>query len=688
MSVAGVALHVASGKRETPIDGTPIDFLNIYDNAWNGNPNLRPNISEIRCMLDKVQMDLTSYSNKDENSPNQCVEKPPHINIYSAQKVKFINLFALNKGKNIDGFDFCQGNGSVMRNIGDLKMRKIHMRSPTIYLPNHKVSPWIDLSNSCLFTNQRDTVNILKDDSVRIHIPVATVQYTCKATNEFIQDVKSVLSLSDPPEVKRKLEMIFNYYGNYVVTKVTLGGAITIRDWSKISKENKSYLMCYVQWGVDYVRGNALNIFEDVLLDKLPRLETSSNIETIKDLYNWFKSLYDCKFAEITSYDEFIPSYELLPEELQRQLRNIIGFKLAKRFPRLTLIPNIPTGYDAHDILEWITFESLHNLYLCNWVHDNVLQHGVIFQRSKLRRGQKAALKFIKEPKIIKVNEIIIILSQPKTDEEAYMLENGIILNNELELDKINFTEYSSTLNVPLEDFKRSKHKFANAIYCQIIFRAINLSFDQSDIKYLQEFTDAINSELYSKEPFKNLCRLLGNDYGHLLPRTFMLGGVLSKKYISDYNPTNIKKREFIFDGNDPNALQKIETLLKEWNIEYRDIDTSIFLNNRGEAVSRNKIGDWWQKLANKPNDWEVISLENWMPICDIIFKGEILLQSQDTVIIKFPDPLDDNDYHIVGNVVKKNGDCWDNVPEATVIFDCIDRSTCEAHIKNNSGIR
>ncbi|CAG8796254.1 5779_t:CDS:1, partial [Racocetra fulgida] len=87
----------------------------------------------------------------------------------------------------------------------------------------------------------------------------------------------------------------------------------------------------------------------------------------------------------------------------------------------------------------------------------------------------------------------------------------------------------------------------------------------------------------------------------------------------------------------------------------------------------RNKIGDWWQTLANNPNDWEVISSENWMAIPNIVFKGENLLQGQDTVVVKFPEPLVDNDYHIVGNVVRKNEDCWDNIPEVTVRFDYVD---------------
>ncbi|CAG8500745.1 21664_t:CDS:1 [Dentiscutata erythropus] len=618
----------------------------------------------------------------------QCVEKSPRLNLYSARKARFISHFALNKGRNVDGFDFCQGKGSIMRNFGDIKTNKIHMLPPIIYLPNKDFSPWTYLRNSSLFTNQVDP-KVSKDEIVRIHIPIVTVQYTCKAASEFIQDIRSALNTSDPTEIKRKLEMTFNYYGNYIVTKATLGGAITIKDWSKIPDESKSYLMCYIQWGIDYVKGNALNVFEDVVLDKLPRLEASSNIKFIRDLYTWFKNLYDYKFAEIISYDEYIPSYELLPEELQQQLCNVNGFKPVKN-PLNILVPNIYTGYDAHDIKEWIALEPLHNLHLCNWVYINELQHGVIFQRSKLKRGQKAAFKFLKEPKITKVNELIVILSQPKTDQEAYMFENGIILNERdgLELDKIPFTEYNSAFNVPLEDFRYSKHQHSNAIYCQVIFHAINISFDQSDIKHLQEFSDALNSELHSKEPFKNLCRLFGKDYGHLLPRTFMFGGVLSKKYISGNNPTNIKERKFIFNENDPNALKEIEDHLKAWNVEFKDVDTSIFLNNRGDAVRRNEIEEWWQTLANNPNNWDIISLEDWMPICHIVFKGEILLQGQNFAIIIFPKPLVNNNYHVVGNVFNKNGDYWDNDPEATVIFDQINESICKARIQNNFGER
>ncbi|CAG8665502.1 17625_t:CDS:2 [Cetraspora pellucida] len=52
----GITLQVINGKRETPVNGTPIDFMNIYCDAWNGDPTLRPSIAEIRDKLNYIQM--------------------------------------------------------------------------------------------------------------------------------------------------------------------------------------------------------------------------------------------------------------------------------------------------------------------------------------------------------------------------------------------------------------------------------------------------------------------------------------------------------------------------------------------------------------------------------------------------------------------------------------------------------
>ncbi|RIB10748.1 kinase-like domain-containing protein [Gigaspora rosea] len=56
-----ISLRVIAGQRESPVNGTPMDFLNLYNNAWDGNPDLRPSIAEIRDKLNNIAMDKIYY---------------------------------------------------------------------------------------------------------------------------------------------------------------------------------------------------------------------------------------------------------------------------------------------------------------------------------------------------------------------------------------------------------------------------------------------------------------------------------------------------------------------------------------------------------------------------------------------------------------------------------------------------
>ncbi|RIB27327.1 kinase-like domain-containing protein [Gigaspora rosea] len=69
--MTGLTLHVVSGKREPPIDGTPIDFINLYTDAWNGDANLRPDINEIRHKLKQIQIESVYHSEQDFNRDNR-----------------------------------------------------------------------------------------------------------------------------------------------------------------------------------------------------------------------------------------------------------------------------------------------------------------------------------------------------------------------------------------------------------------------------------------------------------------------------------------------------------------------------------------------------------------------------------------------------------------------------------------
>ncbi|CAG8615215.1 5404_t:CDS:2, partial [Gigaspora rosea] len=51
-----VAKKIISGVREDPINGTPIDFMNLYRDAWNDDPNSRPDIDEIWHKLNLIRL--------------------------------------------------------------------------------------------------------------------------------------------------------------------------------------------------------------------------------------------------------------------------------------------------------------------------------------------------------------------------------------------------------------------------------------------------------------------------------------------------------------------------------------------------------------------------------------------------------------------------------------------------------
>ncbi|CAG8732751.1 31039_t:CDS:2 [Gigaspora margarita] len=523
---------------------------------------------------------------------------------YDDNPIKLLKReFCLNNGGKFTEQGFVLGTGAILGDNGNLKKEKISQSIPIIYLPKK---------------NGVEAVH----NNVQIHIPILTLHYQCDATSEFVQDIRNVLEISDTTKKSQTLKEKFNYYGEYVVISTIVGGIITIENWSEIDDVSRSRLKAYLQWSIDCAKGIRLKNFEDASIDDLNLQISSKNVHNAEDLYKWIKDLHNYKGLEIISFEKFKSIYQLLPEDLVQQIPEYFDIKHIDKF-----YPMQDTKfrfYEKIKVSEWIASPELPlKLYICDWIQDNSLQYGIILQRSKPGRAKKAAVKFLKEPEMTQINKITIILTQPKTRQEAYLLDNGIILKNEdgLELDEIPFAEHNSILNIPLEDFKNSKKQLSNAIYCQIIFHTVKISFGLSDIEYLHEFLNAVKSKLQDHESSKNLCKLFGDDYGHFLPRTFTLGGVLSKKYISNNHPIDFPTQQSDIKFNDPYAHQKIEQLLETWNKEFKDINTLYFLDNMGDVVYRNNIGDWMKSLAAKPKNWNIVFSEDWVQIYKVFKK-------------------------------------------------------------------
>ncbi|CAG8727057.1 7370_t:CDS:2, partial [Dentiscutata heterogama] len=390
-------------------------------------------------------------------------------------------------------------------------------------------------------------------------------------------------------------------------------------------------------------------IFEDVPLDNIPPLETDGEMDTLGDLCDWLRRIYSLEFSKVISYGKLIPSYRLLPDNLQKRLFDLTGYSEGE------LVPNIPEKkYERKEFVKWISLRPKLELFLWDWLHNSSLQYGVILYKSNLGHGKKAAFKFLRVPHATEIKKVTLLLSQPRNRQEAYLLENGIILKDgdNLDLNNIPFAEYNSILSRPLEDFKFAKNQPSRAIYCQIIVNVAKLSFNLTDIKSLKKYSDSVNIALQSNEPYKNLCKIFGDDYGHILPRTLTV----------DY----------------PRLINKIEYQLTEWKKQF-EVDTSFFINDIGDIVHRDKIGTWLEDFLYLTEEavgqnWNVVSYEDWVPLYkilrktgpiidntfsqyQIVFNGEELFQKdeQDIFVIRFPGSLIDSNYYIFGAIVKKN---------------------------------
>src|ERR1041384_7846835 len=61
------------GLRETPVENTPLEYQDLYQQCWNGEPDLRPDINKVYEELNKLksQFDSQSGSSLKSKDPNE-----------------------------------------------------------------------------------------------------------------------------------------------------------------------------------------------------------------------------------------------------------------------------------------------------------------------------------------------------------------------------------------------------------------------------------------------------------------------------------------------------------------------------------------------------------------------------------------------------------------------------------------
>ncbi|CAG8461672.1 1001_t:CDS:2 [Acaulospora morrowiae] len=92
MNRAEIHRKVISGHREQPINGTPIEYIKIYREAWDEDETLRPTIQDIRDRLVNMKM-MPKYKKTMDGLYNPSHEQ---INQISSIELEFHNIHVVN----------------------------------------------------------------------------------------------------------------------------------------------------------------------------------------------------------------------------------------------------------------------------------------------------------------------------------------------------------------------------------------------------------------------------------------------------------------------------------------------------------------------------------------------------------------------------------------------------------------
>ncbi|CAG8846922.1 34639_t:CDS:2, partial [Racocetra persica] len=173
-----LVFEIIRGVRESPKNGTPQEFINLYQKCWDHNPDVRPHCSEILEELKKIIQQKKGYKYEDHEiekttkSHNSTTKFELHFNFNDCEldigyiekqarlQTEFINNFGLNKGRTLDGSNnIAFGTKTLLGDHGDLSVSKLN-QEPTIIIPREEGNIAVEVSPEY--------------DTIRLHFPTAS----------------------------------------------------------------------------------------------------------------------------------------------------------------------------------------------------------------------------------------------------------------------------------------------------------------------------------------------------------------------------------------------------------------------------------------------------------------------------------------------------------------------------------
>ncbi|KAF0501370.1 kinase-like protein [Gigaspora margarita] len=698
-----VVIHIFKGERETPIEGTPPQYENLYKLCWDDDPNKRPDIESVLETLKQLNEFVDKRSKEvlkihKAADINDVYDRSNYSTIQNPNKKVFL----------LQNWNLCKG---ILKNsFGDPGEQILTMNGEIDYIKKEIVRIYTNRTPASQLKSGSVSFNWDTDEiGARLHISLLEVEYrNARILDEFTKIVNEAFKKPYQESIRITLQKIFQKYGEYVAQNVDIGGALMIKPASDEDKgtfsQNIEILKAHIYWTYDQIISGKPNVFDQIKFNNFimedVQKRNAERIDTGYKLSEWMKNFYEHKNGYVISYNRIIPVFSLFEDKIKQNIHKAFGDRKLNDKPITGFIPHM-LEFDVKDLNSWISYSQI--IHLCGWVNDLYLHHGLIIHPFKLEYGLEPAIEFIGMPNVRSYNDSYMYLYLPSSKKEAFALKNLIKIDNS----KIPFLSKMLTNDSihPIFDNQPSSE-----IQCSIISEKIELTINNDMIKPSENLTKAVDAAINSNFPFNNL-KCVFDKFGQFWPQKIILGWAVSKTCSA------VSKNERINDRISLNVKDKhvkIMEKLEEWSRSIENLETSFFLNYNGKVLKPHDIYEnitWDQseldfnqyherysqlqivrredliplyKILSQPlqNDIEKITSDQYHIVMTGITK--IKRENQAHVNIRFEQPIQDSDYEIFGHLI----DNEQRIANVMVRFSFATQYGCRAIIHNTDNRR
>ncbi|PKC06954.1 kinase-like protein [Rhizophagus irregularis] len=662
ISPYSLIVRILKDLRETIVPDTPENYIKIYTECWDNEPENRPTINQVVTRL-KGELSQNNKSNLDEQVDNEKINfgeetfnQPPSVNNSSStsgqvsSKQEVIKHFKLNYGLFLNGYSIESSKHAIYSEDGEVNI-SLYEGQPTIYTI---INDHSSRTNLLTFpeNNNIDFRKALRQSDICINFPIAEVTYKCDLLESFSKFMDND-------------ETLHEMYGHLFPRKILVGGKLFIDNFKGAHVD---LYKAHLTWAYNSAKYDKVYQFNDsttLSLDSFLDIRTSDDkrLNTPENLRDWMNNLYQKNMVDVISYSDLIPISQLKVNKLLVNAFQIVDERQ----------PGVANFKEKLSLEDWVKDSVYVNLI--RWVKDFHLLYGLVINKHfELEISKKIPIKFIDIPCVNRVDSIdksFLTIIKPATKLESFLVSNNIFSIKDI-------SSFPFTKRVIKPD------DLNYGCYIHFLVKCEKYEIILTSIEPSEEFERAIEKALISMNPFMSLQGVF-NEYGNLFPRKIILG-----KSLKVCLPISNSCNKFELG---PSIVKSLKSHL---NISY-------LLTQKGDIIEETELSNWVQEIEN---NLEIIEYDEITSLYDILEeeqkrKIDIVLNKKDnykiimTGITDLKDlnnnntehykriniqtSLEDENYEVFGSIISKNNS---KLEEFLVNFNLYDFNGFTAMIK------